>query len=151
MFLLPLLALALLAVACGGTEAPPPATPKSAAVAEPPPAPSESAPKNSVSRSAVDAALKAGLGKFLSNLEVEAQVDKGKFVGWKILELRGDMWAGVDLAPGDVVTRVNGFKIERDHEANAAFKSLSVASEIRVNVIREGKPVEIRFAIVEGQ
>lgn len=150
-FPLSVVALALLAVACGGSEAPPPATPKAPAVAEPPPAPSEAAPKDSVSRSAVDAALKAGLGKFLSHVEVEAQVDKGKFVGWKIVELRGEMWAGVDLKPGDVVTRVNGFKIERDHEANAAFKSLSVASEIRVNVIREGKPVEIRFAIVEGQ
>lgn len=142
-----LLPLALMA--CAGSEAPPPATPK-AATAEPP-APSEPGPKESVSRSTVDAALKAGLGQFLAHVEVEALVEKGKFVGWKIVELRGDMWAGVDLKPGDVVTRVNGFKIERDHEANAAFKSLAVASEIRVNVVREGKPVEIRFSIVEGQ
>jgi len=144
------LALPLAIAACGGSEAPPPATPKPAVV-EPPPAPSEPGPKESVSRSSVDAALKAGLGKFLTHVEVEAQVEKGKFVGWKIVELRGDMWSGVDLKTGDVVTRVNGFKIERDHEANAAFKSLAVASEIRVNVIREGKPVEIRFSIVEGQ
>jgi type II secretory pathway component PulC len=59
------------------------------------------------------------------------------------------MWEGVDLKVGDVVTRVNGFKIERDYEANAAFKSLAVASEIRVSLIREGTPTEIRFAIEE--
>ena len=113
------------------------------------PAPSEPQPKDKVARASVDAALKAGLGKFLANLDVEPQLDKGKFVGWKILELRGAMWEGVDIKVGDVVTRVNGFKIEREHEANAAFKSLGVASEIRINVIRDGQPIEVRFAIEE--
>lgn len=139
-----------LSAACGATAAPPPPAPPKA---EPAPAPvaAEPAPKDAVRRSAVDATLKGGLGKFLANLEVEAQVEKGKFVGWKIVELRGAMWEGVDLRPGDVVTRVNGFKIERDHEANAAFKSLAVASEIRVTVLRDGQTSEIRFAIVEGE
>ena len=137
-------------VACAGSEPKAPAAPK-APVAEAPAPPSEPGPKEAVARSSVDAALKAGLGRFLAYLDVEAQVDKGKFVGWRIVELRGDAWGGVDLKPGDVVTRVNGFKIERDHEANKAFKSLSVASEIRVNLVREGKPVELRFAIVEGE
>lgn len=134
--------------ACGGSskaaEAPPPAK-----VAEAPTTPSEPQPKDKVARASVDAALKAGLGRFLGNLEVEAQLDKGKFVGWRIVELRGEMWSGVDLKPGDVVTRVNGFKIEREHEANTAFKSLAVASEIRVSVLRGGQPLEIRFAIVD--
>lgn len=149
-FVVPLAVAACGVVACAGPETPPPAVPKSAPVEAPPPA-AEPGPKDTVSRSAVDGALKAGLGKFLTHVEVEAQLEKGKFVGWRIVELRGDLWAGVDLKAGDVVTRVNGFKIERDTEANAAFKSLSVASEIRVNVIREGKPLEIRFSIVEGQ
>ncbi|MBI2395888.1 MAG: hypothetical protein HYV09_40365 [Deltaproteobacteria bacterium] len=136
--------------ACGATPAPPPPV---APKAEPAPAPvaAEPAPKDAVRRSVVDAAIKSGLGKFLANLDVEAQLEKGKFVGWKIVELRGAMWEGVDLRPGDVVTRVNGFKIERDHEANAAFKSLAVASEIRVTVLRDGHASEIRFAIVEGE
>lgn len=135
-------------VACGGSTTTTTA-PAKAPVAEAPPTPAEPQPKDKVARASVDAALKAGLGKFLGNLEVEAQVEKGKFVGWKIVELRGEMWNGVDLKPGDVVTRVNGFKIERENEANAAFKSLAVASEIRVSVIRSGQPLEIRFAIVD--
>jgi S1-C subfamily serine protease len=144
-----LAAIALCTAACASPEARPAATPKPAP--EETVQPSEPAPKDGVARSTVDAALKGGLGRFLANLEVEAQVDKGKFVGWRIVELRGEMWSGVDLKVGDVVTRVNGFKIERDHEANAAFKSLSVASEIRVNVVRAGKPLEVRFAIVEDK
>ncbi len=140
--------LALALAACGGSN-PAPETAKPKVAEAPPPPPSEPQPKESVPRASVDAALKAGLGKFLANLEVEAQLEKGKFVGWRIVELRGAMWTGVDLKPGDVVTRVNGFKIEREHEANAAFQSLAVASEIRVSVLRDGQPQEIRFAIVE--
>jgi type II secretory pathway component PulC len=145
----PFLLVALLA-GCGGSS-PPPESPKprvAAAEASPPP-PSEPQPKDKVARASVDAALKAGLGKFLANLDVEPHLEQGKFVGWKIVELRGSMWEGVDLKVGDIVTRVNGFKIEREHEANAAFKSLAVASEIRVNLIREGQPTEVRFAIEE--
>lgn len=138
-----------LLVGCGGSE-PPPETPRPrVAAAEAPPPPSEPQPKEKVARATVDATLKAGLGKFLGNLEVEPQLEKGKFVGWKIVELRGTMWEGVDLKVGDVVTRVNGFKIERENEANAAFNSLKVASEIRVSIIRDGAPSEIRFAITD--
>lgn len=139
--------LALAMAACGGSN--PAAEAPRPTVAEAPKPPSEPQPTENVPRASVNAALKAGLGKFLANLEVEAQLEKGRFVGWRIVELRGDMWTGVDLKPGDVVTRVNGFKIEREHEANAAFQSLAVASEIRVSVLRGGQPQEIRFAIVE--
>ena len=45
--------------------------------------------------------------------------------------------------------RVNGFPIERDDQANKAFKSLAVASEIRVAMIRDGKAAELRLAIIE--
>lgn len=143
------LPLVLAIAACGGSSKPAESAATKPVVEAPPPPPSEPQPKEKVARASVDAALKAGLGKFLANVEVEAQLDKGKFVGWRIVELRGDMWSGVDLKPGDVVTRVNGFKIEREHEANAAFKSLAVASEIRVSILRDGQPAEIRFAIVE--
>jgi type II secretory pathway component PulC len=140
---------AALALTACGSSSPVPEAPQPKLAEAPPAPPPEPQPKEKVARASVDAALKAGLGKFLGNLEVEAHLDKGKFVGWKIVELRGDMWTGVDLKPGDVVTRVNGFKIEREHEANAAFKSLAVASEIRVSIIRDGQPVEVRFAIEE--
>ncbi len=73
----------------------------------------------------------------------------GKFHGFRIKELRGDMWKGVDLRPGDVVTRVNGFAIERPEQAVEAFQSLSVASELRVAYERDGAPRELRYAIVD--
>lgn len=147
---LPLFVVVFALIGCGG-EAPPAAAPKAAVAAEAPP-PAEPGPKDSVSRASVDAALKAGLGRFLSNLDVEAALEgKKKFVGWRVVELRGAMWTGVDVHVGDVVTSVNGFKIERESEANKAFQSLSVASEIRVSLVREEKPMELRFSIVDDK
>lgn len=129
-------------------EAPAAASPVPAAEAPPPPP--EPGPKEAVARADVDATVKGGLGRFLAHVEVEPSLDgKGKFVGWRIVELHGAMWTGVDLHKGDVVTSVNGFKIEREAEANKAFQSLAVASEIRVSLLRDGKPSELRFAIVE--
>jgi S1-C subfamily serine protease len=115
-------------------------------------APVEPGPKDAVSRGSIDRAIKAGLGHFLSFLEIEAALDaKGKFVGWRVLELRGPKgtWDGVDLHAGDIVTSVNGFPIERDYQADKAFKSLGVASEIRVGLLRDGKKSELRFAILD--
>ncbi len=73
----------------------------------------------------------------------------GKFHGFRIAALRGDAWAGVDLRPGDVVTRVNGFSIEHPEDAAEAFYSLRVASELRVEYEREGEPRELRFGIFD--
>ncbi len=143
--------LVVVALGCSSEAAPPPRRPLSADVVMPEPEPQ---PKQAIARAVVDKAIKAGLGHFLAYVDVEAQVDNGKFVGWKVIELRGPKgtWDGVDLRVGDVVVRVNGFKVERDYEADKAFKSLAVASEIRVTLLREGQPAELRLAIVaEGE
>jgi S1-C subfamily serine protease len=147
----PLLCAALFAGsvwACGGGAAVAP-PPKPGPVAPP----VEQGPKAGVARGDVDRTLKAGLGHFLAYIDIEAALDgKKKFVGWRVVELRGPKgtWDGVDLHVGDVVTLVNGFPIERDDQAMAAFRSLEVASEIRVSILREGKPTELRLAIIEG-
>jgi S1-C subfamily serine protease len=99
----------------------------------------------------VQAVLSAGPGAFLQSLAVDdhAVFLAGKFHGFRIAALRGDTWAGIDLRPGDVVTRVNGFSIEHPEQAAEAFYSLRVASELRVEYERDGEPRELRFGIVE--
>jgi hypothetical protein len=115
--------------------------------------PAEPGPRAWVARASVDRALRAGLGRVLANAEVDAQLDGARrFVGWRIVVLHDepdDMWKGVDLRVGDVVTAVNGFPLERPQQADRAFQSLRVSSEIRVSLLREGKPMELRIAIVE--
>jgi type II secretory pathway component PulC len=93
--------------------------------------------------------LSRGLGDFLTRLEVAPFAPGGKFRGWRIAKLReGDpLWAGVDLAPGDVVTSVNGRPIERPEQALTAFQSLAVATELRVAYERDGARRELVYPI----
>jgi len=95
------------------------------------------------------ATLSRGLGDFLTRIELEPVLAGGKFRGWRVVKLRpGDpMWQGVDLAPGDVITMVNGRPIERPEQALAAFQSRAVAKELRVAHERNGAPRELVYAI----
>jgi type II secretory pathway component PulC len=108
-------------------------------------------PASAIRRSAVQEALSAGPGAFLDRLAVDEHPVflSGRFHGFRIAALRGDTWVGVDLRPGDVVVRVNGFSIEHPEEAAEAFYSLRVASELRVEYERDGEPRELRFGIFD--
>jgi type II secretory pathway component PulC len=85
----------------------------------------------------------------LTRLEVEPFAPGGKFRGWRIVKLRqGDpLWSGGEVAPGDVVTAVNGRPIERPEQALAAFQSLAVAPELRVAYERDGARRELVYPI----
>jgi type II secretory pathway component PulC len=108
-------------------------------------------PPSAIRRSSVRDLLAQGPGAFLQRIAVddEAVFVGGKFHGFRITALRGDMWQGVDLKPGDVITGVNGFPVEHPEEALEAFKSLAVSSELKVMYERDGVPRELRYAIVE--
>jgi hypothetical protein len=150
------LGLGLGLVACAGEPAP-----RSAVAAPPPsaaPAPvavAASGPaENTMARSAVHAVVLQGLGMFLRRVDLDDQpvFAGGRFHGFRIAALRdAAFWNGVDIRPGDVVTSVNGFPIERPEQAQTAFDSLEVASELRVALERGGQPRELVYAIVDGR
>jgi type II secretory pathway component PulC len=110
-------------------------------------------PTSSVPRAAVHRVVAAGLGSFLQHVVVDEHpvMVGGKFHGFRVAQLTGDpaFWRGVDLKPGDVVTLVNGFPIERPEHALEAFRSLEVASELRVDYERDGQPRVLRYAITD--
>jgi hypothetical protein len=149
--------------ACAGGETPVPKHPTapaadpsaSASASAAPAAAIDTGPRESVTRGAVLATIKSGLGRFLAFVEVQEVLEthgrKRVFVGWRVVALRGPAgsWDGVDLRVGDIVTAINGFPIEREMQADAAFRSLAVASEIRVSLVREGAPTELRLSIVD--
>jgi type II secretory pathway component PulC len=122
----------------------------SASPPEPPPL-----PPNTLRRSDVKRAVAEGVGAFLQHLELDDRPVflAGKFHGFRVTALRGDprFWRGVDLRPGDVVTRVNGLAIERPEDAQQALQSLEVASELRVEIERGGESRELRFAIIDDE
>jgi hypothetical protein len=154
-----LLAPWLLAATVAGCASASPAMPTvMAPVAAPsPPAVAATAAQrddHAVPRSAVHAVVSQGLGAFLQRVDVDDQpvFVGGKFHGFRIAALRdAPFWNGVDIRPGDVVTSVNGFPIERPEQAQTAFDSLEVASELRVSLERAGQPRELVIPIVDDR
>jgi type II secretory pathway component PulC len=91
----------------------------------------------------------AGLGRFLAHVVIEPRISAGKFTGWTIMALEPpDMWQGVDIKPGDVVTRVNGMPIERETEAYDAFQAVRQAPTLEVSYLRQNQPRTLKFTIV---
>jgi type II secretory pathway component PulC len=154
-----ILVLALpIACACGG-EPKPSVTPARAnaasATARPAMEAREPLPSTGIRRSAIRRALASGLGAVLQHVSLDERpvFAGGKFHGFRVAALAGDpaWWRGVDLRPGDVITRVNGLPIEHPEEALEAFRSLEVASELRIDFDRDGAPQVLRYAIVDDE
>jgi hypothetical protein len=145
-----ILGAAALASGCGGSlidepiRSEPLPTAEVAAVQKPSP------PPGALFRQDVDDAVEEGLGYFLQRVTVDPDLAGGKFQGFRIVELRPvEYWQGVDLKPGDVVTKVNGLPIERDIDAYQVFQGLRAAPELRVTFTRGGAQRELVYAIVD--
>lgn len=100
-------------------------------------------------RADVERVIDSGFGRFLSHVDVQPSVSAGKFKGWSIVALQPpELWSGVDLRPGDVVTRVNGMPIERELEAFDAFQAVRAADKLEVSYFRQNQPRTLTFVIV---
>src|SRR3954469_8592885 len=110
----------------GGAPEAPPVAPKP--VSQAPAAQKKLAarpPQGALFREDVNALIDRGFPEFLQRVDVEPRLVDGQFRGWSIVNLNpSDFWSGVDLKPGDIVTRVNDLPIERETEAFDAFESL---------------------------
>lgn len=105
---------------------------------------------SALTRAVLAEAVRGGFGSFLSAVTVSPVLRGGRFVGFRLDEARHlRRWnaAGLPLRAGDVVTRVNGRSIERPGDALAVFQGLIAATEIRVEVLRDGAPQELRLAV----
>jgi len=148
--LLSTVSLAVLLAGCGGSPEPSSRTARAEAVPPDPATVPPSAPpasEGSIDRAELDAVLAAGLGRFLQRVRTEPHLDDGRFVGFRLTELRSDVFEDVDLRPGDTLLSVNGMPIERPEEAMQVWDGLRVASELTVEYLREGERHQLRFAI----
>jgi type II secretory pathway component PulC len=153
-----LVSLALLAAACASSQYPdidepmPPGvitSLESPAPPDPSLAPAVTQTPGTLARVDVERIVDAGLGRFLSHVQVEPSLSGGKFKGWNIVALQPrELWSGIDLRPGDVVTRVNGMSIEREMEAYDAFQAVRGASKLEVSYLRQREPRTLSYVIV---
>lgn len=149
--------LALFLSACAGSQYPdideplPPGTKTSTGAAPEPVASGAPVTRQAgtLQRGDVEKVVDAGLGRFLSQVAIEPKLQAGKFVGWSIVSLQPpELWRGIDLQPGDVVTRVNGMAIEREMQAYDAFQAVRQAPTLEVSYTRGGQPRLLRYAII---
>ena len=148
-----LLAAGLLVLGCGGAAESEPLNSPANASKTAPTAADVPMPPGTLKRSAVKRILAQGPGAFLQRvtLDTDHPVFKdGKFHGFRIVRLNGEgFWDGVDLVPGDVVTRVNGFPLERPEHALEAFKSVDTTEELRVTYERNGEVRLLKYKILD--
>lgn len=141
----------LVVLCCAGCGGAPARTETASAIEDevdvPPAAPPAS--EGTIARAELDATLEAGIGRFLQRVTTEPHLDAGRFVGHRVTELRGELFTGVDLRPGDTLLRINGLPLERPEEAMAIWDALRVASELTIDLLREGERRQLRFAIEE--
>lgn len=143
-------------------QAPPdPGAPAPDAEPEPPPPPAEPLPDKAlpaeldagdIPRPMLLAVLKGGVGRFLQNVQLEPQLDRGRFVGWRVVALferTPELKERSALLPGDTVSRVNGQSIERPEQFKNVWDSLATESQLVLSVTRGGKQSEIRYRIVD--
>ena len=95
--------------------------------------------------------LDNGLGRFLQGVHTQPEMHKGTFVGFRIVEIYPDdpIFRHASPKANDIVTQVNGQPIGRPEQALKVWESLRVASELRIDYLRDGKPHEARYTIVD--
>jgi hypothetical protein len=116
-----------------------------------PPHPVAQVEGGEIPRATVLAVLSSGIGRFLQKIPVEAHLVKGRFKGWRLLQLF-DVEPGTErgvLHAGDTVLRVNGQSIERPEQFKNVWDSMATQSELLLLVERAGKQSEVRYRIVE--
>jgi len=142
-------------VSCAGSSQPaaraPAANPK--AVVPAPAAPAR--PNNTLYRDEIESAKRAGLGHFFELIDLEPKGDlddqgrMNSFQGFQISSLRpANDWLSFDFAPGDILTHINGVSVEHYSTWFEQFEALSNADQIRVDIIRDGKPKTVIVRIV---
>jgi hypothetical protein len=110
-------------------------------------------PKNVLYRDEVDAAVKAGMGRFLQSVELRAvlrkdDVGRDVFTGFEITGMRpAEAWFSFDFAPGDVLTHVNGAFVEHYNDLIPVFDALPTRDSIEVKLLRNGEPVTVSVRI----
>lgn len=113
--------------------------------------PKRPVPAGHLRREDVVEIISAGPPAFLAKVDVRPARDAstGRFSGWEVVQITDPELAAGAIKPGDVVTRVNGKKIEDPFQFFDVFRSLVLAPELRISVLRGKETQELRFPIDE--
>ena len=106
----------------------------------------------SLERSVLAHGLALGPPAVLQLVEVSANVDGPRFLGWRLVRLLepASLLRSLDLLPGDVLRSVNGNPLSKPDELMALWTELSAASKIECQLTRGDLPFTIVVDIVDA-
>jgi S1-C subfamily serine protease len=91
--------------------------------------------------------LDRALGDFAS-LSQDVQVAQQPQGGFRLAAVRaGSFFERIGLRANDVVLRVDGRPINGIEDASAAYAWLRVTNRFNVELVRDGRPVTLRYVI----
>jgi type II secretory pathway component PulC len=102
-----------------------------------------------IPRQALQAELQRGIGAFLRQVRTKPALQRGRFVGWRVVELfkkRPEVRV-LGLRPGDTVLKINGRSLERPEQLKLVWDGLQDARELVIEIEREGRRCELRYVI----
>ena len=105
-----------------------------------------------IPRGALLAVLSGGVGRFLQKVRAEPHLVNGRFIGWRLIQLfqpDPSRPPSPTLQLGDTVLRVNGQSIERPEQFKNVWDSLATASELILDIQRNGQTSTIHYRIVD--
>lgn len=102
-----------------------------------------------IPRAALRAELQRGIGAFLRHVRAKPAIVRGRFAGWRVIELfkqRPEIHV-VALRPGDTVLKVNGRSVERPEQLKYVWDRLAEASELVIEIERNAQRRSVRYVI----
>jgi len=107
------------------------------------PAGEETSPHDAlISRVELNQLIQKGPSFPLSMVEVEAARSEGKFVGYRVLSIAPAAQTNLQgrLKEGDIITHLNGVRIEKPDDYLNAWKLLADISTLRIDFVRADAP-----------
>jgi S1-C subfamily serine protease len=102
-----------------------------------------------ISRTELNRQIDGGLGRWLQQVEGDRSIAKGRFQGWLIKSLhpKDPCYTQLPLRPGDIVTQVNGKRLEKPEQAFEVVEGLKTSTSLVVDYLRDGKSQTMRLEI----
>ncbi len=143
------------ALGCDGGNTREPVTPATTSARTSAPSPPAVAPTyervEKLSRADVMKQMKLGVGQLLHDGKIDFDpnpvMKDGKYHGLRLASFRPD-W-DIGLRPGDVLTKVNGIRIQTPFDAQDALEAMGKRTTLRVDFDRGGKPESVELPVVD--
>lgn len=99
-----------------------------------------------ISKAVADNA-RAHLNSLLQTARMIPQVDNGKTVGFKLVELnKGSLLEKIGLRVGDLIVEINQVKLDSPEKALQIFQQVREANNITLGLVRNGKPETFEYS-----